>query len=149
MTQGHKTLARRALDALIDAGTWVSRVELQAGLDCSEVALDDALADLVMAGQAEFRVNVGYRLVGTDVCRRAVQLMRRDAARRSVVGAPHKDGYRVGVAEEREALGLVMYELALPRPAPGEDALQHLQHQLEGVIGFVGSTGDGNVSTVA
>jgi hypothetical protein len=141
MTQGQQTLAGRLLNALIDAGTWLSRDELQAPQNCSTVALDDALADLVMEGAIDFRRNVGYRLAGTGACRRAAQLMRREGKRAAAIGVPHKDGYRVGVAEQRAEIGLVMYELALPLPAPQEDALQHHLNQVGGVVEFVNSRG--------
>jgi hypothetical protein len=142
MSQGQRTLPGRLLDALMDCGTWMSRVELHAGQECSEVALDDALADLVIEGKVDFRVNVGYRLAGTGACRRAAQLMRREGKRSAVIGVTHKDGYRVGVAEHRAAIGLVMYELMLPLPAPGEDALQAHLEQVGGVIKFVNSRGE-------
>jgi hypothetical protein len=142
MSQGQKTLATRLLDALIDAGTWMSRLELQARQECSVIALDDALADLVMEGLADFRANVGYRLAGSNVCRCAAQLMRRDGKRAAVVGVPHQDGYRVGVAEQRAAIGLVMYELAMPLPAPDQDALQVHLEQMSGVMEFVNSRGE-------
>jgi hypothetical protein len=141
MSQGQQSLRTALVNALIDAGTWMGRDELQAGQSCSVIALDDALADLVMEEQVDFRANVGYRLAGTNVCRRAAQLMRREGKKAAVVGAPHKDGYRVGVAEHRAAVGLVMYELALPAPAPDEDALQVHLEQVGGVIEFVNSRG--------
>lgn len=141
MSQGHKTLAMRLLDALMDAGTWMSRVELHAGQECSEVALDDALADLVMQGQADWRQNVGYRLAGTGACRRAAQLLRREGKRAAVIGFAAKDGYHVGVAEQRAEIGLVMYELALPLPEPGQDALQVHLEQVGGVVEFVNAKG--------
>lgn len=141
MSQGYRTLVLRLTDALIDGGTWMSRDELQAGQECSAVALEDALADLVIGGVADHRANVGYRLAGTNVCRRAAQLMRRDGKRAAVVGGPGKDGYRIGVAEHRAAIGLVMYELAMPLPEPGQDALQVHLEQLGGVLEFVDSRG--------
>ena len=119
----------------------MSRDELQASRECSDVALEDALADLVVDGVADFRANVGYRLAGTGACRRAAQLMRRDGKRAAVVGLPSKDGYRVGVAEIRAELGLVMYELALPLPQPEEDALQVRLDQVDAVLDFVNSRG--------
>jgi hypothetical protein len=85
---------------------------------------------------------VGYRLAGSNVCRSAAQLMRRDGKRAAVVGVPHQDGYRVGVAEQRAAIGLVMYELAMPLPAPDQDALQVHLEQMSGVMEFVNSRGE-------
>jgi hypothetical protein len=142
MSQGQQSLRTALVNALIDAGTWMGRDELQAGQSCSVIALDDALADLVMEEQVDFRANVGYRLAGTNVCRRAAQLMRSEGKRAAVVGGPTtNDGYRVGVAEHRAEIGLVMYELALPLTAPGEDALQVHLEQVGGVIEFVNSRG--------
>ncbi len=143
MTQGHKTLATRLVDALIDAGTWVSREELQAAQQCSAVALDDALADLVMTQAVQWRADAGYRLAGTPLCRRAARLLRHEQRRCAVVGQPLDDGYHLGVAEQRAEIGLVMYELALPLPQPGQDALQHHLDQVGGVLAFVDSRGAG------
>ena len=143
MSQGHKRLRDHLTEALIEAGTWMSRAELQAARECSDVALEDALADLVVDGVADYRQNVGYRLAGTGVCRRAAQLMRREGKRAAVVGVPGKDGYRVGVAEHRADIGLVMFEMALPLPLPGEgeDALQAHLNQVAAVAQFVNSRG--------
>jgi len=148
MSQGQRSLAARLTDALIDGGTWMSRDELQAAQECSPVALEDALADLVIARVADYRENVGYRLAATNVCRSTAQLMRRDGKRVAVVGGPNKDGYRVGVAEDRADIGLVMYELALPLPEAGEDALQAHLAQVGGVIEFLNSRGGGDGTTV-
>ncbi len=137
----HKTLAGWLLDALIVAGTWMSRDELATVRECSEVALEDALADLVVAGRADWRENVGYRLAGTAMCRRAAQLQRRERKRLAVVGVSHKDGYRLGFAEERDGLGLVMYEMALPLANPEEDAIGLRMRQLGAVMEFVNERG--------
>jgi hypothetical protein len=139
----HRTLAMRLLDALIEAGTWMNRVELQACQDCSAVALEDALADLVTGRHVDYRANVGYRLAGTNVCRRAAQLRLREGKKLAVVGGPSKDGYRLGFAEDRGALGVVMYEMALPLPAPDQDALQVQLEQVGAVVAFVNSRGEG------
>jgi hypothetical protein len=138
---GHKTLADWLLDALIEAGTWMNRAELAAVRECSDLALEDALSDLVVAGQVTFRENVGYRLSATNVCRRAAQLQRRERKRLAVVGVEHKDGYRLGFAEQREGLGLVMYEMALPNAAPGEDGIELRMKQLGAVVEFVNEAG--------
>ncbi|WP_290906283.1 hypothetical protein [Aquabacterium sp.] len=139
MSQALTSLAARLLSALVDAGSWCSRVELHAACQCSDVALEDALADLVIAGQVDWRENVGYRLAGTNVCRRAAQLRQREGKRAGVVGVPGKEGYRVGVAEVRADLGLVMYELALPLAQPDEDPVEHHLRQVRGVTEFVRS----------
>jgi hypothetical protein len=141
MSQCHKTLRDYLTLALIDGGTWMGRAELQAARECSDVALEDALADLVVDGVVDYRKNVGYRLAGTGACRRAAQLMRREGKRAAVVGVPGKEGYRVGVAEDRAEIGMVMYELALPLPGPDEDALQVHLDQVAAVADFVNSRG--------
>ena len=141
MSQGHQTLADRLAQALIEGGTWMSRDELRAGQDCSEVALEDALADLVVAGTVTWRENVGYRLAGTFACRRAAQLMRRAGKRMAMVGVPSNGMYLAGIAEQREGLGLVMYELALPMPEPGPAALDEHLAQVGRLVEFVNSRG--------
>lgn len=142
MSRGRKTLRDYLTEALIEGGTWMSRAELQAARECSDVALEDALSDLVVDRVVDYRENVGYRLAGTAVCRRAAQLMRREGKRAAVVGVPGKDGYRVGVAEHRAEIGLVMFEMALPLPAEGEDALQVRLDQVAAVADFVNSRGE-------
>jgi hypothetical protein len=134
-------LKTRMLERLIDGGTWVSREALAEGLSTSPLAQEDALADLVIEGLAEFRQGSGYRLAGSAVQRRAVLMLRKQGTRRSVFAHESKGQYRVGVAElqklgQTEALSLVMYEMVLPMPEPGPDALgQHLR-QVQGVVDF-------------
>jgi hypothetical protein len=141
MSQGHKSLRSFLTEALIASGTWMNRSELQGVRECSDIALEDALADLVVDRVADYRENVGYRLSGTGVCRRAAQLMQREGKRAAVVSVPGKEGVRVGVAEHRAAVGLVMYELALPLPGPDEDALQVCQDQTAALLAFANSRG--------
>jgi hypothetical protein len=81
---------------------------------------------------------VGYRLAGTELTRSAVKQMRAQGLSRSVCGRPVRDEYRVGVAEVNAALGLVMYELAMPLPAPGPQALEQHMAQVNAVIEFTG-----------
>jgi len=146
MSTGEYTPARkRAVDLLVRAGTWVSRAELSTLSTCVP-AVDDALADLIVEGVAEYRENVGYRLAGTPAARRAAQLMAKSGRRAAAVGVPGPDFYRVGVAEQRAQLGLLMYELALPNPEPGPAALQKHLAQVEGVIAFVNSRGEANAT---
>lgn len=121
---------------LMDAGTWISREALGDGASTSRAAIDDALADLVLEGKAEFRHAVGYRLAGTELTRQAVKKLRAESLSRAVLGRQVKDQYRVGVAEQRKELGLVMYELALPMPAPGPDQLVQHMRQIDAVVAF-------------
>lgn len=141
MRGSNAPLRTRVLDALIVAGSWVPRSEL-AQLSTSQMAVDDVLADLVVQGVATFRENVGYRLAGTPAARRAAQMLRRTGKKAAAVGLPGKEFYQVGVAEVRPApVGLVLYELAIPNPEPGPQALaQHLQ-QVGGVLAFINSRG--------
>jgi hypothetical protein len=119
---------------LMEAGTWVPRAQLEAGLSSTcEPAIDDALADLVMEGYATFDAHAGYRLAGTPLARRAAHKLRAEGLVCAVVAEPHKGHYRVGVAEmaspraEAAGLHLVMYELTMPLPPDGPDGLtQHL-----------------------
>lgn len=136
MSQGHKTTAVRLLDALIAGGSWMTRDALQAAANCSQLAVDNALADLVTEQKVTWRENVGYRLAGTAVCRRAAQLMRAKGKKAAVVGMQHKGQYLVGVAETRAELGLVMYELSMPMPEPGPEALTRHLEQVGGVMKF-------------
>lgn len=145
MTQGQKLLPDRLVDALIDSGTWMSGAELRSAFkDRSQVAVDDALADLVVDGRVDYRENVGYRFSGTAICRRAAQLMRRERMKAAVIGVPTQDGYHVGVAETRAGLGMVMYELAMPMAAPDQDALELRLQQVGGVMQFLDSRGGRN-----
>lgn len=124
------------LERLMDGGTWMSREALAKGASTSNPAIDDALADLVLERRAEYRQAVGYRLAGTELERAAVKQMRAQGLTRSVCGRQVKNEYRVGVAEQRGALGLVMFELAMPMPKPGPDGLVQHMAQLNAVIEF-------------
>lgn len=140
MTSGFTPLRGQVLDLLVDAGTWVSRDELNTLSTCAP-AVDDAIADLVIEGLAEHRKNVGYRLAATEACRRALQLQRRTGKATVAVGQPGRDAYRVGVVETLPGRGRVAYELELPNPQPGPDALQVHLAQVQGVIDFIHSRG--------
>lgn len=124
------------LARLIDAGNWVSRDELTADTSSSTLAVEDALADLVVDGQAEYRQHVGYRLAGGVQARRAAWLLRNGNHTRAVFAEPVAGEYRVGVAErpDRESLNLVMYELAMPMPEPGPDSLAQQQRMAQAVL---------------
>lgn len=142
MSQGYVSTRTRALNMLIDAGTWVSRDELDALSACTP-AVDDALADLVVEGLAEHRENAGYRLAATPAARRAALLLRKTGNRTVAVGQPGKDFYSVGVADTLPNVGLVLYELQVPNPEPGPEALQQHLAQVQGVVGFINSRGEG------
>lgn len=112
-------LKTQMLERLIDTGDWLRRHELMHELTTSPVAAEDALADLVVDGKAEYQANKGYRLAGGVQARRAAWLMRRRRVARSVFAEPVGKEYRVGVAElqrlgPQQELSLVMFELAMP-----------------------------------
>jgi len=148
MSRGLQSTSQLVINALIDEGTWMTPDALR-GLWPGGIGsvLEDALADLVIDGTVDYRENVGYRLAGTLVCRKAARLMRREGKRAAVFAEPREDGYHVGVAEHRADLGLVMYELALPLPDPDKDALQAHLEQVGGVIKFANSIGGGDAGT--
>jgi hypothetical protein len=97
--QGYVSHRTHVLNILMDAGTWVAREDLSPVSTCVP-ALDDALAELVVEGLVEYRQNVGYRLVASQLSRRAAQLMRR---RRVPAAAIAQRGnhrrFHVGVCE--------------------------------------------------
>lgn len=137
MSQGYTPLRGKVMGLLIDSGSWVRREEL-APLTTCVPALDDALADLVEAGQAEFRVNVGYRMTGSLAVRRAAWLQRHRKVKKAVFAEPDKsDGlFHVGVAEEIEGAGNVLWEITFPMPEPGPEALQQHLAQVDQVLEF-------------
>lgn len=111
------------LERLMDAGTWVEPVPLCQGLTTCQMALEDALADLVVDGKVVFRLAVGYRLAGGPEVRRAAQLMRRarssrGAFMREVVrkGADGqgRQAFALGMVWDRPDVGLVQFEVDLP-----------------------------------
>jgi len=114
-------LRDRVRDVLIEAGTWVPRIDLNGLTGCAP-ALDDALADLVIDGVVEHRQAVGYRVKGSDLVRKALrQLVRNPANNRAVVARQVKRQFSIGIAERRAGIGIVSYELELP-PAADDDA---------------------------
>ena len=114
-------LSDRVRDALIEAGAWVMREDLDSLTTCAP-ALDDALADLVIAGTVEYREWAGYRIVGSELVRKALrQLNRNPRLSRCVVARQADRQFTLGIAERRVDVGLVSYELELP-PAADEDA---------------------------
>lgn len=132
-------LMRRMLKRLVLAGAWVEREALVQGLSSCEPAIEDALADLVLEGHAEYREAVGYRLAGAPMAREAARMLVRDKVQRAVTGRQVGDRYQVGVAERRGQLGVVMYELALPLPEPGPDSLEAHLKQVDAVLAFAHS----------
>jgi hypothetical protein len=109
-----RPLRDRMLNRLLGAQGWTKGDALCAGLSTSPVAIEDALADLVVDGQVEYRAQLGYRLAGTALCREAARKLKTDKCQRAVKAVPFEGGYRIGVAELRDRVGLVLYELEVP-----------------------------------
>lgn len=133
MTTPLKTVLLRRLMA---SGTWMRRAELTQGCSTSPLAIEDALADLVIDRQAVYRDDVGYRLSGTPLARQAAKTLLEKGLARAVCGRQVKDEYLVGVAEQQAELGLVMYELAMPMPASGPEFVAEHLRQVDAVIEF-------------
>lgn len=113
-------LQTQVLERLAEVGTWVPREALDALTAC-RVALDDVLADLVVAERIEHQRFVGYRLALGPLAREALQKLKLEPQlRRAVHGKTiekrGKSQVRLGVAERCAALGgrVVTYEMALP-----------------------------------
>lgn len=136
MSPGHTTTRTKVMNMLIDSGSWVARDKF-AAVTTSLLALEDALADLIVDGQAEFRQNVGYRLAGSVAVRRAAWLQRRRKVKKAVFAEPGNDGlFHVGVAEEMEGVGNVLWEITFPMPPPGAEALEQHVAQVDQVLEF-------------
>lgn len=116
---------------LAASGTWVSREQLGAGTGCGPVALEDALADLVIEHKAQYRAEMGYRMAGSELCRAAAKQLQTLGLLRAVCGRQVGSEYRVGVAEAYGCLGLVMYELTMPLADSVEGHLQQVDAVLE------------------
>lgn len=114
---------RAALRQLMAAGTWVTREDL-AGCAQSPVALEDALADLVMLGQADYQPGAGYRLRQPAVVRQAARvLLAQPDLRERVDMRQVPGGVHVGMARRTGpgALDVVMFGMVVPSPAGATD----------------------------
>lgn len=132
------------LDRLMDSGTWMTREQLGAGASTCAMAIEDAVADLVLEGKAEYREAVGYRLAGSALARAAVAGLRRRGVRRHVVAQQVKDEYRAAVAEQRADLGVVMYEIAMPLAPDARGHLRQVQAVMDpAMAGFEQGVTDG------
>ena len=127
-------LKTRMLNRLLGAAGWTQRDALAKGLSTCPMAIDDALADLVVEDAAEFKQGVGYRLKGTVLCREAMRMLKRERLQRAVKVATSGDRVRIGVAEHTPGFGLVMYELELPAVALGDGP--NYQKQLNAILKF-------------
>lgn len=120
-------VAQHLTQRLAAAGGWADAADLARGANCSAVRLEDELADLVIAGVAEFNERMrSYRLKGEPLAREALKvLVKRDAAaaaagkplgpERCVKGraaAPGSNTYRFGVAVRHDdPQGLMRYTM--------------------------------------
>lgn len=144
-----RPLRSQLLNRLIASGTWVKREKLVDGCSSIPAVIEDALADLVVEGKAEYRADMGYRLAGSAQSRRAAWLLRQRKAKRAVFAEPVGKEYRVGVADlvQRGGLDLVMYDMSFPMPEPGPDSLAQQQRMADAILEFAkkgnedGSTG--------
>lgn len=131
-----RVLKDQMLERLMTASGWLTPVAMAAGLSTSRMAIEDALADLVVEQSADYKPAAGYRLKGTVLCRQALRLLKTHGGTRAVRGHPAEGVYRLGVAEARADLGLVMYELALPLPPDGPDHLRLHLLQVDAILKF-------------
>ena len=133
MSQGHRPLKTRMLDRLVAANGWVVPQVLVEGLSTSPVAIEDALADLVVEQLAEFMPAAGYRFKATYLCRQAARQLVQSDDRRVVLARPDGNTFRVGVAQ-RMASGLMVYELEMPLPPAGAQHLPQHQQQVDLIL---------------
>lgn len=146
MNQGHRTLKDRMVERLATSTGWLTSADLSAGLSTNRLAIEDAIADLVVEQTADYKPASGYRLKGTVLCRQALRTLKAQGGQRAVVGAPFKAVYRVGVAEVLDGGvgGVVLYELELPMPPAGPEHLQQHLLQAEQILKFT-HRGNANV----
>lgn len=123
------------------ASGWLSRADLGADLPFSETAIDNELADLVIAQLVLFNARGReYRLAGEPVARRALrELLHKPELGVMAVGAQSRTDasvYRVGVARRgHDAAGepmTWMFEIELPYP--GLDGMVAMQNLMRGVV---------------
>ncbi len=131
---------KAALRQLIAAGTWVAREDL-AGCAGSPVALEDALADLVMLGQAEYQRGAGYRIAQPAVVRQAAKvLLEQPHLRERVDMVQVAGGVHMGIAKRTGPgdLDVLMFGMVVAAPAGATDA-ECLEHAaaLQGAVARV------------
>jgi hypothetical protein len=117
---------------LMERGTWVARSEFDA-LGHLPVPLENALADVVMLGQAVYQRAAGYRLAQAPVVRQAArELMAHPEEQRWLQMLQVADGVHVGVAVRQAGGDVLMAGLVVPQPE-GCDGLQwvpEMAHQV-------------------
>lgn len=105
---------------LLAAGTWVHRAELQ-GCDAlrggSLVALENALADVVMVGLVEFRPEAGYRIKQPALARQAGrELSKRPDLDRFYLSRQRDGQVDVGVAMRMADGDVALCSMKVPEP---------------------------------
>lgn len=126
---------KAALGLLLASGTWVSRADFDS-VAASPVAMDDALSDLVMLGQAEFMPQAGYRLKQPRLARDAGRSLMAQPKLSRQVFVQHRDGQLdVGCAMRLgpDPTDVVMVCLKVPAPAGG-GGLEEVQWAVDTVV---------------
>lgn len=136
----HTRAYKAALRQLMAAGTWVAREDL-AGCAQSPVALEDALADLVMLGQADYQQGAGYRIKQPAVVRQAVKaLLEQPDLRERVDMRQVPGGVHLGIARRTGpgVMDVTMFGMVVAAPAGATDG-QCLDQAaaLQGAVGRV------------
>ncbi len=122
-----------AMRALLEAGTWVPR-EVFNGMEHSPVAMDNALADLVMLGLATHQPAVGYRLAQPALLREVGRKLATAGTQREVLARLEGAEVQVGVALRNASGDLVVLGVRLPVPE-GLGPEQAVQWATEAVCG--------------
>lgn len=138
------------LEELARKGTWTGLAALQArahAAGCSDEQLDDEIAQLCDAGQAEYSERTrSLRLVGTPMARAALRRLVRaageggDVQRVDLVRFQPDGGVEMGTARLVPQPGgkplAVMAQVNVPAPdtAAGVDLLAVLEQRLNGVV---------------
>lgn len=129
----HHTAQAAVLHRLAEAGGWISRADLAAGLQWSEQRVDDELADLVITGTALYNGRGReYRLGGSALARSAMQRLLASGHKHVLLARPHKTepimqmGLATRAVDYTGSELLAMCDLEMPYDAtrPGDiDAL--------------------------
>lgn len=131
---------RAAFRMLMAAGTWVPREAFEACSD-SPLALENALADLVMLGQATYQPAAGYRLAQPALVRQAAKRLMADEGGEPMAMEMQvaDQGVRVGIAKRcgPDSLDVAMAALVLPVP-PNLSAREALNFPVKALAGLGG-----------
>lgn len=124
-----------AHEALLRSGTWVGR-EVFDGLGHLPVPTENALADLVMLGMAEYQRGAGYRLAKPALARAAARdLMAAPGDRRCVRTRQREGALDVGVAVRFGPLATDVAATVVEVPEPaGLEGLQAAQWAVDCMV---------------